>query len=448
MAQPTDTAGTGSPEGVVTAVGGSSYRDKSTGTLYMKAGTGNTGWTALAVSGAGAPTDVDYLVGTASGALSAEIAVGTTPGGELGGTWGSPTVDGTHSGSSHAGAIATAEAYSDAADAAHVAASDPHTGYLKESNTIDFLVGTATAELGGEIAVGATPGGELGGTWASPTVDASHSGSTHAATQAAAEATAAAADATHAAASDPHTGYLREATTVDFLVGTATAELAGEIVVGATPGGELGGTWASPTVDASHSGSAHSSAIDPNAANSLLAWSDDPINMGTARTPLAATIYLVKIPIAYTLSIANLLVGCNVAGTNYTNTQFGVYSSAGVLLGASAVYASAGTNLFVSSGIKTAAITVIGGQSLTITGSATAFVWAALHMGTNAATAAAFLGGAGASAGFVANAGTTAATHRCTSQTGHATNTLQTIGNLTPANNVSSLISTMWFGIT
>jgi hypothetical protein len=48
-----------------------------------------------------APTGVDYLVGTASSALSAEIVVGTTPGGELGGTWASPTVDATHSGSAH-----------------------------------------------------------------------------------------------------------------------------------------------------------------------------------------------------------------------------------------------------------------------------------------------------------------------------------------------------------
>jgi len=44
---------------------------------------------------------------------------------------------------------------------------------------------------------------------------------------------------------------------IDFLVGTATAALSGEIVVGTAPGGELGGTWASPTVDATHSGSAH-----------------------------------------------------------------------------------------------------------------------------------------------------------------------------------------------
>ena len=197
-------------------------------------------------------SQLDFLVGTASGLLGAEIAVGATPGGELGNTWASPTVDATHSGSSHTGAAV-------AAVATHEAAVDPHTGYLKESNTIDFLVGTATGELAGEIVVGATPGGELGNTWASPTVDATHSGSTHAATQAAAEATAAAADAAHVAAADPHTVYLKETDfdDIDFLVGTATTHTAAEIVVGTSPGGELGGTWSSPTVDATHSGSAH-----------------------------------------------------------------------------------------------------------------------------------------------------------------------------------------------
>lgn len=43
-------------------------------------------------------------------------------------------------------------------------------------------------------------------------------------------------------------------TGVNFLVGTATGLLSGEIVAGTTPGGELGGTWASPTVDATHGG--------------------------------------------------------------------------------------------------------------------------------------------------------------------------------------------------
>lgn len=59
-------------------------------------------------SSVAAPTGADYLVGTAQGSLSAEIVVGTTPGGELGGTWGSPTVDGTHSGSAHSDFIAKA----------------------------------------------------------------------------------------------------------------------------------------------------------------------------------------------------------------------------------------------------------------------------------------------------------------------------------------------------
>lgn len=54
----------------------------------------------------GAPTTVDYLVGTTSGDLSAEIVVGTSPGGELGGTWGTPTVDTTHAGSPHSDYIA------------------------------------------------------------------------------------------------------------------------------------------------------------------------------------------------------------------------------------------------------------------------------------------------------------------------------------------------------
>lgn len=95
---------------------------------------------------------------------------------------------------------------------------------------IDFLTGTATGLLSGEIVVGTTPGGELGNTWASPTVDATHSGSAH--------------------SSLAPVG-------ADYLVGTANGTLTSEIVVGTSPGGELGGTWASPTVDTTHSGSAH-----------------------------------------------------------------------------------------------------------------------------------------------------------------------------------------------
>lgn len=78
-------------------------------------------WVPGAGGGGGAPTDADYLVGTANGSLSAEIVVGTSPGGELGGTWASPTVDATHSGSSHASVQAAAEATAASALATHSA---------------------------------------------------------------------------------------------------------------------------------------------------------------------------------------------------------------------------------------------------------------------------------------------------------------------------------------
>jgi hypothetical protein len=71
--------------------------------------------------GGGAPVGAGYLVTAAHADLTAEVAVGASPGGELGGTWASPTVDATHSGSSHAGVQAAAEATAAAALSAHEA---------------------------------------------------------------------------------------------------------------------------------------------------------------------------------------------------------------------------------------------------------------------------------------------------------------------------------------
>lgn len=59
----------------------------------------------MGVSGGGAPVGATYLVTTAHADLTAEEVVGLTPGGELGGTWAVPTVDGTHSGSAHHSAV-------------------------------------------------------------------------------------------------------------------------------------------------------------------------------------------------------------------------------------------------------------------------------------------------------------------------------------------------------
>lgn len=79
------------PEGVLYYVTDEGKTERSSGTA----------WEDYTDSGGTAPSSADYLVGTSNGGLSAEIVVGTTPGGELGGTWGSPTIDATHSGSAH-----------------------------------------------------------------------------------------------------------------------------------------------------------------------------------------------------------------------------------------------------------------------------------------------------------------------------------------------------------
>jgi len=281
-------------------------------------------------SGGGGVTDATYLVATAHATLTAEVVVGATPGGELGGTWAAPTVDASHSGTTHAATQAAAEATASGALTTHAAAADPHTGYrlesadhthastglqagqLAQANThqspdtdsaagslhhtvgtganqaaagnhnshvysglttghvltatsataaafqasagggaptgADYLVGTAQGGLSAEIVVGTSPGGELGGTWASPTVDATHSGSAHLALGST--------GSTAAAGNHAH-GSLYAPGDATYLVTAANVTLTNELVVGATPGGELGGTWDTPTVDAVHSGSAH-----------------------------------------------------------------------------------------------------------------------------------------------------------------------------------------------
>lgn len=111
-----ESASTPGPAGPGVPVGGTDGQvlTKTSATDYA------TAWEDAAGGGGGAPTDADYLVGTANAALSAEIVVGATPGGELGGTWAAPTVDATHSGSTHAAVQAAAEATAAAALSAHL----------------------------------------------------------------------------------------------------------------------------------------------------------------------------------------------------------------------------------------------------------------------------------------------------------------------------------------
>ena len=266
---------------------------------YFTVGT----WTEVPLGGgSGAPTDADYLVGTANGSLSNEIVVGATPGGELGGTWASPTVDATHSGSTHTAATTT-----------HEAAADPHTGYLRESvlseaNAVDLTDGGETA-LHSHAGSGSTIAVEEDN---AAVGDASvlDFGSGFDVTFGTGEADIAI-DLTEVTAFTDHsarhedggadeislTGLSGDSAAmtalrgVDFLVGTTTGELTGEIVAGTAPGGELGGTWASPTVDATHSGSAHhSQSHDHSAAGDGTALRPATLDIPSAAAPTPTTL--------------------------------------------------------------------------------------------------------------------------------------------------------------
>jgi hypothetical protein len=154
--------------------------------------------------------------------------------------------------------------------------SDLGITYNAGTGTLDSTVITE----GGNAVFNGTevPGGELGGTFASFTVDATHSGSAH-----------------HSAVT------VTDTTTIDMTltgqdVKADSLHTAGDALTltgadfdfdgGAAPGGELGGTWATPTVDATHSGSAHHTAAT---ANSPLTIAGQDLSITVAKDIVAGS---------------------------------------------------------------------------------------------------------------------------------------------------------------
>ena len=93
-------------------------------------------------------------------------------------------------------------------------------------------------------------------------------------------------------------------------------------MVGTTPGGELGGTWVSPTVDATHSGSAHITAAGfgivglPTPAVSLTTASA----FATAETTLTAVTYADITGATISLAAGTWLLLANTNGSSQTTT--------------------------------------------------------------------------------------------------------------------------------
>ena len=148
--------------------------------------------------------------------------------------------------------------------------------------------------------------------------------------------------------------------TIDFLTGTTTGSLSGEIVTGTAPGGELGGTWASPTIDSTHSGSAHHSAVTLGVGNdSSLALSSQELTLTVAKdlvttSPLTGGTDNILTGADADITIALGTVGVANGGTGVTTfgTTYGVITAG----------TSAGSPLQVIAGVGTS------GQVLTSNG--------------------------------------------------------------------------------
>jgi hypothetical protein len=171
------------------------------------------------------------------------------------------------------------------------------------------------------------------------------------------------------------------------------------------------------------------------ADNALLtAQGGDPGLVTSTAITTAGTLYLVKLPIRYAITITNLVVLVSSAASGTSTTTFcGLYNSAGTLLSGSA---DVGTPL-KSAGAATLPLTTP--QSL----SAGTFVWAALL--TNFGTTQPTLFKGGSISNNVPNLGLSAAASRWAI---NGTGLSALPGSITPASNSITGALTLWCGAT
>lgn len=172
--------------------------------------------------------------------------------------------------------------------------------------------------------------------------------------------------------------------------------------------------------------------------SSFIAASDDPAHIASSVLVNGGILFLIKLPILQNVTVSNVILQVATGGSGLTTGQnfVGLYSQSGALIGSSADQ----TTPFASSGSKIIALTAQSAGSLTLTGSASTFVWAAILAN---GTTAPLIGRVGTQ-NTMANIGFSAANYRFAQNTSTGLTALPL--SFTPATSLATT-SALWAAI-